>query len=69
MHNGFLQVEGEKMSKSLGNFITIRELLAEKKFGDQQWHGQVLRLAMLWHALPPAHRLDARPLVADAHAR
>jgi cysteinyl-tRNA synthetase len=27
MHNGFLQVEGEKMSKSLGNFITIRELL------------------------------------------
>ncbi|MEQ1673191.1 MAG: cysteine--tRNA ligase, partial [Hyphomicrobium sp.] len=27
MHNGFLQVEGEKMSKSLGNFITINELL------------------------------------------
>src|SRR6201746_2157034 len=25
MHNGFLQVEGEKMSKSAGNFITIRE--------------------------------------------
>ena len=25
MHNGFLQVEGEKMSKSLGNFFTIRE--------------------------------------------
>jgi cysteinyl-tRNA synthetase len=24
MHNGFLQVEGEKMSKSLGNFVTIR---------------------------------------------
>jgi len=33
MHNGFLQVEGEKMSKSLGNFITIRELL-EKLPGD-----------------------------------
>jgi cysteinyl-tRNA synthetase len=47
LHNGFLQVEGEKMSKSLGNFITIRELLAEKKFGEQQWHGRVLRLAML----------------------
>lgn len=47
MHNGFLQVEGEKMSKSLGNFITIRELLAEKKFGDQAWHGRVLRFAML----------------------
>ena len=27
MHNGFLQVEGEKMSKSLGNFFTIHELL------------------------------------------
>jgi len=47
MHNGFLQVEGEKMSKSLGNFFTIRELLAEKKFGSQAWHGRVLRLAML----------------------
>lgn len=47
MHNGFLQVEGEKMSKSLGNFITIRELLAEKVFGGQSWHGRVLRLAML----------------------
>jgi cysteinyl-tRNA synthetase len=40
MHNGFLQVEGEKMSKSLGNFFTIREVLAD-------WHGDVIRLAML----------------------
>jgi cysteinyl-tRNA synthetase len=40
MHNGFLQVEGEKMSKSLGNFITIRELLND-------WPGEVLRLNML----------------------
>jgi cysteinyl-tRNA synthetase len=47
MHNGFLQVEGEKMSKSLGNFITINELLATKKFGASQWHGRVVRLAML----------------------
>lgn len=47
MHNGFLQVEGEKMSKSLGNFITIHELLATKKFGSNQWHGRVVRLAML----------------------
>ena len=30
MHNGFLQVEGEKMSKSLGNFVTISELLTDK---------------------------------------
>jgi cysteinyl-tRNA synthetase len=47
MHNGFLMVEGEKMSKSLGNFITIRELLASDKFGGQAWVGDVLRLAML----------------------
>jgi cysteinyl-tRNA synthetase len=47
MHNGFLQVEGEKMSKSLGNFVTINELLATKSFGDNQWHGRVMRLAML----------------------
>ncbi len=47
MHNGFLQVEGEKMSKSLGNFVTIHELLHTKKFGGQSWKGEVLRLAML----------------------
>ena len=40
VHNGFLRVEGEKMSKSLGNFFTIRELLAD-------WPGEVLRLNML----------------------
>jgi cysteinyl-tRNA synthetase len=40
MHNGFLQVEGEKMSKSLGNFVTIHELLAD-------WPGEVVRLNML----------------------
>jgi len=47
LHNGFLQVEGEKMSKSLGNFVTIRELLATDKFGGRRWSGPVLRLAML----------------------
>jgi cysteinyl-tRNA synthetase len=40
MHNGFLQVEGEKMSKSLGNFTIIRDVLAD-------WPGDVVRLAML----------------------
>jgi cysteinyl-tRNA synthetase len=40
MHNGFLQLEGEKMAKSLGNFITIRSLLAD-------WPGETIRLAML----------------------
>ena len=47
MHNGFLQVEGEKMSKSLGNFVTIHELLATRNFGGQPWHGRVVRFAML----------------------
>jgi cysteinyl-tRNA synthetase len=40
MHNGFLQAEGRKMSKSEGNFITIRELLND-------WPGEVLRFNML----------------------
>jgi cysteinyl-tRNA synthetase len=40
MHNGFLQVEGEKMSKSLGNFLTIADLLKD-------WPGEVLRFNML----------------------
>ncbi len=47
MHNGFLQIEGDKMSKSTGNFVTIRELLATDAFGGRSWPGEVLRLAML----------------------
>jgi cysteinyl-tRNA synthetase len=47
MHNGFLQVEGEKMAKSAGNFVTVHELLATDKFGGRSWPGSVLRLAML----------------------
>ncbi|MGL3606624.1 cysteine--tRNA ligase [Rhizobium sp. G187] len=47
MHNGFLQVEGRKMSKSEGNFVTINELLATETFGGRKWPGEVLRLAML----------------------
>ncbi|WP_428671300.1 cysteine--tRNA ligase [Roseibium sp.] len=47
MHNGFLQVEGRKMSKSEGNFFTIQELLETESFGGRRWPGEVLRLAML----------------------
>jgi cysteinyl-tRNA synthetase len=71
MHNGFLQVEGEKMSKSLGNFVTIRELLATTTFGGSKWHGAVLRLAMLMtHYRQPidwtAERLvEARKTLGD----
>ncbi len=47
MHNGFVQVEGRKMSKSEGNFVTIHELLQTDKLGGRTWPGDVLRLAML----------------------
>jgi len=40
MHNGHLQVEGDKMSKSLGNFVTMREL-------ERIYPGDVIRLFML----------------------
>ncbi|MDQ6701855.1 MAG: cysteine--tRNA ligase, partial [Pseudomonadota bacterium] len=47
MHNGHLQVDGQKMAKSLGNFVTIRELLHGTKFGGRSWPGEVLRLVLL----------------------
>ncbi len=40
MHNGFLNISGEKMSKSLGNFFTVHELL-------DQFPGEVIRLLLL----------------------
>jgi cysteinyl-tRNA synthetase len=45
MHNGFLQVEGKKMAKSEGNFITIRELFDGWK--GKRWHRPEIRLLML----------------------
>ncbi|MEE2746580.1 MAG: cysteine--tRNA ligase [Pseudomonadota bacterium] len=40
MHNGYLMVEGEKMSKSHGNYITVHELL-------DKHHGEAIRLCLL----------------------
>jgi cysteinyl-tRNA synthetase len=40
MHNAYLDIDGEKMSKSLGNFRTVRDLL-------QAYRGEVLRFALL----------------------
>jgi cysteinyl-tRNA synthetase len=40
IHNGFINIDKEKMSKSLGNFLTIKEVLKE-------WHPEVLRLFFL----------------------
>ena len=66
MHNGFLQVEGEKMSKSLGNFVTMRELL--DRWEGWSWPGEAIRFNMLrthyrqpidWtvHALDESHKI------------
>ncbi|WP_114966395.1 cysteine--tRNA ligase [Alkalilacustris brevis] len=41
LHNEMVQVDGKKMSKSLGNFFTVRDLL------DQGWPGEVIRFVML----------------------
>jgi cysteinyl-tRNA synthetase len=59
LHNGFLNVDNEKMSKSLGNFFTIRDVL-------QRYDGETLRFFMLrTHYRSPfnfsdAHLDDAR---------
>ena len=41
MHNGFLTIDKEKMSKSLGNFVTVHELLNEHR-------GETIRFALLY---------------------
>jgi cysteinyl-tRNA synthetase len=47
MHNEMLQVEGKKMSKSLGNFFTVRELLEGHGPSDKGVPGEVIRFVML----------------------
>jgi cysteinyl-tRNA synthetase len=41
LHNGYLTVNGEKMSKSLSNFFTVRDLL------EEGWPGEAIRLVLL----------------------
>jgi cysteinyl-tRNA synthetase len=72
MHNGFLQVEGEKMSKSLGNFVTIHELLTG--WNGYRWPGSVLRFAMLTaHYRQPIdwtqNRLEASAITVEELGR
>lgn len=45
MHNGYVQVDKEKMSKSLGNFSTIRELLSQDTSPERM--GEILRFMIL----------------------
>ncbi|MEM7241184.1 MAG: cysteine--tRNA ligase [Pseudomonadota bacterium] len=62
MHNEMLQVEGKKMSKSLGNFFTVRELL------DQGWPGEVVRFVMLsTHYSKPMDWTEKKAREARAH--
>ena len=62
VHNGFLTVNGEKMSKSLGNFITVRDLL------DKGVKGEVIRYALLsTHYRKPLDWTDK--LLEDAKKR
>ena len=65
MHNGFLNVDNEKMSKSLGNFFTIRDVL-------KRYDGETVRFFMLrTHYRSPfnfsdANLDDARSALASA---
>ena len=59
VHNGFLQVDGEKMSKSLGNIVAIRQILSGSWKGRRWQYGE-FRLAMLSNSLSPTNRLDVR---------
>lgn len=64
LHNEMLQVEGRKMSKSLGNFFTVRDLL------DQGIPGQVIRFVMLsTHYRKPMDWTEAKAREAERHVR
>ncbi len=64
MHNEMLQVEGKKMSKSLGNFFTVRDLL------DQGVPGEVIRFVFLsTHYRKPMDWTEAKAREAEATLR
>ncbi|MFS4579820.1 cysteine--tRNA ligase [Phaeobacter sp. C3_T13_0] len=64
LHNEMLQVEGKKMSKSLGNFFTVRDLL------DQGYPGEVIRLVFLQtHYRKPMDWTDKKAKESEATLR
>jgi cysteinyl-tRNA synthetase len=64
LHNEMLQVEGKKMSKSLGNFFTVRDLL------EQGYPGEVIRLVFLQtHYRKPMDWTDKKAKEAEATLR
>ncbi|MCC5972403.1 MAG: cysteine--tRNA ligase [Pararhodobacter sp.] len=64
LHNEMVQVEGKKMSKSLGNFFTVRDLL------EQGWPGEVIRFVLLsTHYRKPTDWTEERAREAEAMLR
>jgi cysteinyl-tRNA synthetase len=64
LHNEMLQVEGKKMSKSLGNFFTVRDLL------DKGYAGEVIRFVFLsTHYSKPMDWTDAKAREAEKTLR
>jgi len=64
LHNEMLQVDGKKMSKSLGNFFTVRDLL------DQGYPGEVIRFVFLsTHYGKPMDWTDAKAREAEKTLR
>ena len=62
MHNGFVRVDNEKMSKSLGNFFTVREVLAQLRSGGRALLHRPRALSQPAQLLRPAsRRREARP--------
>jgi cysteinyl-tRNA synthetase len=64
VHNGFVQINQEKMSKSLGNFFTIREIFEKSKWPEAET-GEMLRYFLLGtHYRSPLEFSDQRLLEA-----
>ena len=66
MHNGFLQVEGKKMAKSEGNFVTINELLNTEKFGGREVAGRSAQAGDADDALSRADRFQRAERLEEA---
>lgn len=65
MHNGYVQIDKEKMSKSLGNFFTIREILAQDALPERM--GEIIRFMVLSsHYRSPLNYSDVA--LENAHA-
>ena len=70
MHNEMLQVEGKKMSKSLGNFFTVRDLLEGNWSGGWKVPGEVIRFVFLsTHYRKPMDWTEAKAREAEATLR